>query len=111
MIFDGIDECADQCEFFARLEEMDYTCKNCSLALFSRPTIRLPRRFKQDYFCIDLKTTQNLEDICCFLRPKIRELVDDEVLAPNAHIEDIVTKISNRANGMFLWATLFIEYL
>jgi len=39
MIFDGIDECADQREFFGRLEEMDFTCGNRSVALFSRPTV------------------------------------------------------------------------
>jgi hypothetical protein len=111
MVFDGLDECADQREFFDGLVEMDSTCKNCSLALFSRPTIKLPRRYMQDCFFINLQITQNLEDIRRFLRPKIRELVDDQVLALNTNTEDTVGEISNRANGMFLWATLFIEYL
>jgi hypothetical protein len=111
MIFDGIDECADQSEFFARLEDMNSTNRNCSVALFSRPTVKLPRKFMPDSFCIDLKSMQNLEDIRSFLRPKIRELANDEVLSSNTDIEATVAKISNRANGMFLWARLFIEYL
>lgn len=111
LVFDGIDECIDQDTFFERLRELSQISNSFTVGLFSRPTIKIPRSLAKDTLCLDLGNSQNHRDICTYLRPKIVDLVEYGMLPESTDIEDTVEKISNRANGMFLWVTLLIQYL
>ena len=111
LLLDGIDECADQRDLFKWLEEIGFTSNEYSIALFGRPTVHLPRSFSANALEMLLVDSQNLHDIRRFLRLKIYELVDDGILPGSLNVEDTVIKISDRANGMFLWVTLLVEYL
>jgi len=111
LVFDGIDECIDQDTFFERLRELSQISNSLAVGIFSRPTIKIPRSLAKDTLCLDLGNSQNHRDICTYLRPKIVDLVEYGILPESTDIEDTVEKISNRANGMFLWVTLLIQYL
>jgi hypothetical protein len=111
LVFDGIDECIDQDTFFDRLLELSQISNSLTVGLFSRPTIKIPRSLGKDTLCLDLGNSQNHRDICTYLRPEIVDLVEYGMLPESTDIEDTVEKISNRANGMFLWVTLLIRYL
>jgi hypothetical protein len=111
LVLDGIDECVDQDLLFKRLSALRQISKPLALALFSRPTINIPRSFAKDSMCLDLGNSQNHQDICTYLWPRIVDLIDYGILSDTTDINDTVEKISSRANGMFLWVTLLIEYL
>jgi hypothetical protein len=111
LVFDGLDECTDYSELFKRLEETPSGPRSCALLLLSRPTIQLPARLGNECFNLYLTHLTNTNDIEHFLHPKIQELIDTEALPDNQSVNDIVGLISTRANGMFLWVKLLVEYL
>ena len=111
LVFDGVDECLDQDQLFERLQDIEPISNSISIAIFSRPTIKIPTRMARNSLHIPLNGVQNLRDIRRYLRPKIRDMVKDNILRSTTVVEDVVIKISDRANGMFLWATLLVEYL
>src|SRR5204863_7068398 len=102
LAFDAVDECADQQVFFRDMHYIAEGAPSCFILLSGRPTVMLPRLFPDDYVPIDLNRSQNLLDIECYLRPKIRELLDSGALtathADNKRdLEGIVRRISSRA--------------
>ncbi|KAL9095673.1 MAG: hypothetical protein Q9165_002105 [Trypethelium subeluteriae] len=111
LLLDGIDECVDTRGLFSSLESVGFTSSKHAIALFGRPTVTLPKRLSESVLTVALKNEQNLEDIRRYLRQPISDMIDDGTLPEELEVESTVEKISNRANGMFLWASLFIEYL
>jgi hypothetical protein len=118
LIFDGVDECEDKdLFFFTELYRLTEGAHSCSILLSGRPTTTVPNAFGRGYFLLNLNESQNLLDIERYLRPRIGELLDSRALVVTTHnsnkndLEKIVRTISTRANGMFLWATLLVEYL
>lgn len=113
LVFDGIDECSDTELFFKYINEITKDAHHVSLLFFSRPIVKLSRYFSNDYYSIELRESQNLLDMTRFLSPKIWELLDTGALVNVVALtaEDIALKIAIWANGIFLWTSLFIEYL
>ncbi|KAH0542496.1 hypothetical protein FGG08_003092 [Glutinoglossum americanum] len=113
LVFDGIDECADKEAFLKDLYDITNGADYCFILLSGRPTVTLPQFFGSGSSLIDLAASQNLRDIECYLKPKFRELLDSGALTATrgGDLEEIVQRVSSRANGMFLWATLLVEYL
>ncbi|KAF2185894.1 hypothetical protein K469DRAFT_687714 [Zopfia rhizophila CBS 207.26] len=111
LLFDGVDECTDQDAFFDFLTQMSYSPIIMSIALFSRPTIKIPNKLKQHCLLLNPGSLLNSSDIRTFLRPKIECLREDATLSSTVTVDIIVGQICERANGMFLWARLFISYL
>ncbi|KAL9077530.1 MAG: hypothetical protein Q9157_003359 [Trypethelium eluteriae] len=111
LLLDGIDECADTRGLSSSLESVGLISSKHAIAFFGRPTVTLPKRLSEFMLAITLKNEQNLEDIRRYLRQPISDMIDDGTLPEEIQVESTVEKISNRANGMFLWASLFIEYL
>ena len=113
LVFDGIDECSDADLFFQCIYEITKEASQVSLVFFSRPNIKLPQYLCDGSYHIELKVSQNLSDMTCFLTPKITDLLDTGALGKVRALtaKEIVHKIAIRANGMFLWASLLLEYL
>ncbi|KAI0862908.1 hypothetical protein F4860DRAFT_102910 [Xylaria cubensis] len=111
LIFDGVDECIDHDQFLNTLTELCEEVKVVSIALFSRPTLCVPQRLAENTVRLPLETQQNLEDIKRFLRPTIASIADGSLFLSYRSVEDFVTSLANRANGMFLWAKLFLDYI
>ena len=81
------------------------------IALFCRPDLSIPKSLLQRAFCIQLNSEHNLVDITAFMYSCIQGLVDEELLEDHVNPSRIVSSISSRADGMFLWAKLLIDYL
>jgi hypothetical protein len=114
LVVDGIDECQDQMSFWNRLGDICDGPAAASVALFSRPTVTIPPRLMRRTAVLAMHNALNLGSIRAFLRPRIMSIVDCGLMgqaAVHRNWEATVDEVARRANGMFLWATLFVEYL
>jgi hypothetical protein len=111
LVFDGLDECSDYPDLFKRLEETASLSRSCALLFLSRPTVQLPTWIRKDCFKLNPTHLENIEDMERFLRPEIQDLIDNEVLPEGQDLEELVQMICQRANGMFLWVRLLVDYL
>lgn len=113
LVVDGIDECQDQDRFWKDLQHVVGGPITTFTALFSRPTVEIPSSLVSNMTVVPLDSRLNLVGIQTYLRPRIAGLVERRLI-PNmepSNLEDTTRAIARRANGMFLWATLFIEYI
>lgn len=107
IVLDGIDECAENKSLLSKLLQLGPKSK---IILFSRPNVRLLR----EKMPLDQQIVigqSNSGDIRLFLRRRLEEFAEREVLLDNADIEDYTDHLANGADGMFLWARLMIDYL
>ncbi|KLO80854.1 Uncharacterized protein LW93_9099 [Fusarium fujikuroi] len=111
MAIDGADECQDHEDLFDYLKEISQYSNSVFVALFSRPTLAIPQDLSSMLEHLDLTSTMNFESLETFLRPKIQPLARDGVISSEDNRDQIVTLLASRANGMFLWAQLLVEYL
>ena len=113
LICDEVDECSNKEDLFRGLSRIASDHKCCKLILFSRPSINLPLRFSQHCRFLNLEESRNKEDLTKYIKPRVQSLLNDEylVLPDHATLETIIEAIVLKANGMFLWVTLFIDYL
>jgi hypothetical protein len=110
LVFDGVDECSDYAEFLRRVTVVG-SSSSCALLLTSRPSVELPKQLRKACQTLHLNFQENTDDIRRFLLPEIEDLIQSDLLCTELSAEYIATLISSRANSMFLWARLFIEYL
>lgn len=123
LVFDGVEECSDYKYFFKLLEQVTTLGvvdvqspavtmhSRCSLAFFARPTVRLPKSFGSRHVSIALTSNQNWKDIVSYLRPRIEELIEDDLLPAQSAAHLMADRAADHANGMFLWAKLLIHHL
>lgn len=113
LVCDGIDECGDREEFLAKLTQLAFDHQRSDFFLFSRPVMRIRKSLRNRCRILELDPTQNIGDLTTFVHSKVEDLVEnDELVIPKtSSVEQIVSTIVHRANGMFLWATLFLGYL
>lgn len=109
LVFDGPDECTVPPGFFKTV--YDLCCRTGAKALFlGRRNCELSRACKH-YTTLGLKPWQNVNDIWIYFQPGIDCIQQDGLLPTGSNLEDIVTTLLIRAQGMFLWARLVIRYL
>lgn len=111
MIIDGVDECHDYSDFFDHLEEIRGFSSLLSLAMFSRPTLPIPCALTPNISQLHLTVPMNFASLKTFLQPRIRDLCRDGVIESTQALDDLVDLVATRANGMFLWARLLVDYL
>lgn len=108
-IFDGVDECTRPLEFLNRLYEI---CKNsyAKMVLLHRPDLRLPPSYDS---CTKVPLTRalNLEDIKLYVLSETSKLSEPTLILGSLSKTTFVERIASRANGMFLWARLMMQYL
>lgn len=112
-VVDAIDECGDRYDFLKRFFRLTNDRVYSKAVLFSRPVVKIPSSLRQQCNFLELDDTQNIHDLRSYIEPEIEDLIDDGVLVlpQDATINDVVSNIVSRADGMFLWATLFLSYL
>ncbi|KAF5608591.1 NACHT domain protein [Fusarium subglutinans] len=111
MAIDGVDECQDHEDFFDYLKEICQYSNSVSVALFSRPSVAVPQDLSSMLQHLDLTSAMNFESLETFLRPKIQQLARHGVISSEENRDQVVKLLASRANGMFLWARLLVEYL
>jgi hypothetical protein len=134
-VFDGVDDCSDTQDFFECL--VDVTSSNSCLqngcpdwhrqvasgiwqdpgstkskvVLFCRPDLYILRELLDKAPRIQLSSQHNLADITAFILYNLEHLVDDGLLEYHIDLPSLATSVSRRADGMFLWIRLLIDYL
>lgn len=115
LMFDGVDECQDHQLFQKHILEMvvgaEAAAASISVSLFSRPDLPLLATLGEKATLFTLSNELNLSDLTIYTRQKLDDLAHDFLLPVEAEIGSLSQKICYRANGMFLWAHLFTEYL
>ncbi|KAL4879912.1 hypothetical protein BJY04DRAFT_219717 [Aspergillus karnatakaensis] len=110
-VADGVDECPTHRQFVTDIIKVLKDSASCGLILLSRPTIEPHPRLGRDCYRITLEPAQNLADIELYVESNVEDLLDegilDEVYSPKA----LVQRISSRADGMFIWVFLLLQYL
>jgi hypothetical protein len=112
-VCDGIDECKDRAEFLKKLARLASDHNGCNFFLFSRPIMKIHKELRHHCEILELEHMQNIGDLRNFIQPKIEELIEsgDLVIPKATSADEVVSNISRRANGIFLWAVLFLGYL
>jgi hypothetical protein len=108
MVFDGVDECENARHFLEILCSISSSTR-LKTVLLCRPSVELPTRFP--HFPLHLDKRWNLADIKTFVRPHLESLSNRRLLSLDLDLNQLVNIISERAEGMFLWAWLMTQYL
>lgn len=109
VVVDGIDECTDHGTLLTSLFQL---CNNsdCRL-LLSRPDLPLPRDYLKSSMFLTLSTENNFKDILGLMNSEFKMLVEEGYLGNRAIPEDTAILAARQANGIFLWAQLFVSWL
>lgn len=116
LVIDGVDECRNPQEFLSQLHS---ACQGTPsrLLLLCRPSVIFPGCYRQasgsgGYMTeLGLSSSRNCQDIAHYLRPKIEDLLRSGLLDGKLPSDFIVEAILSRANRMFLWTELVVQYL
>lgn len=130
LILDGVDECSDLQKFFDYLLKItsrpsvcrDNVCSpetsrflldtlrvNC--AIFGRQGLKVPAALLGEATLVELKPQHNCQDIMMFLGRALQRLVEEDLLDKGLDLTQLSISVANRADGMFLWASLLVQYL
>ena len=113
VVIDGIDECSDPDLFLTLLPEL---CRksDARVLLFSRPNIKIPLMYQKwasdAPHIISLEETQNAADIYCYVTENLNSMADQGFFGISMD-RSLINKVTSRANGAFLWASLLLKYL
>ncbi|RWA13325.1 hypothetical protein EKO27_g1772 [Xylaria grammica] len=110
IILDGLDECADLPTNLSLLLQPPRELKFLNLVCFSRDTV-IPH-LKKEIPRYEIRIGQlNLDDIYRYSLLELRCFVQDQILPDGIDFEGVATSLSQRSDGMFLWARLMVQYL
>ena len=109
LVLDGIDECLAPKTFLDKLYAICWS-SNCKLLLFSRPNVPVPIAWQHHCQPVRLQLGANTHDIAAYVRPRMEQLLTSE-LVPALDIELAVGQVAQRANSIFLWARVLMDYL
>ncbi|KAF2093930.1 hypothetical protein NA57DRAFT_80935 [Rhizodiscina lignyota] len=121
MVIDAVDEC-DEPEMFLGFIKKLCRSHDCRVLLLSRPTLTLSPDSTFESFdkpedwdsrVFPLTGTLNFDDIRNFLEAHIRRMSYRGLFGKPRRlaIEESAEEVARRANGMFLWARLYVNYL
>jgi len=110
IVLDALDECENTEKLLNQVREW------CNLSplrvlLLSRPDLAALRRsIPEDSQMLLDRNFVNV-DIATYLRPEIQNMCQKRLLPNHADVDSIVNHLVDRAEGMFLWARLMVNYL
>jgi hypothetical protein len=81
------------------------------VAVFSRPSIRLPKSIDDLSLQIDFRSGHNDKDITSLLRYEVSDIDDVYGFLDRSKFDETITQILRRSESMFLWADLLMCYL
>jgi hypothetical protein len=108
LVFDGIDECNDH-EHFLKLIHGISTATSHKVLLLGRPNVEAAPKIH--HLSLHLDQAWNLPDIKRYLNPELSSLQESSLIPVTLEIEELSDFLAHRAEGMFLWAWLLIQYL
>ncbi|XRM40200.1 hypothetical protein ABZX51_003520 [Aspergillus tubingensis] len=108
-VIDGVDECKDKAKLVLFIQRLSQT-KSARIVAFSRPNVQELSARTRDAMRIAVRG-KNDTDIALYLSNKLWELAEDGLFPDNFSYESRIRELTQRADGMFLWARLLIAYL
>ncbi|KAI0113638.1 hypothetical protein GGR51DRAFT_546874 [Nemania sp. FL0031] len=110
IILDGLDECADLARGLGILTTPRQELHSSNLIGFTRDTIK--PYLQNTTLGYEIKIGQlNLKNIHCYFLIELRRLVNDQILPHDIDLGHVAALLSRRSDGMFLWASLMVQYL
>lgn len=115
IVIDGLDECSDH---ESLLSLVLHLCQisDCRVIFLSRPNISIPIQYRQsvqetpNFMYLD--ESHNISDIESFITSNLESMAEHGLFG--SHVNPLTipaSQVGRRADGMFLWATLLINYL
>jgi len=117
IVLDGLDECPNYNELMTAIKNIDAEVRKARQQSFhgwllcGRPSVMIPTWLSQECYKFEPNHLVNGDDITLFLLPEVQDLIDSGLLPDSTSAQDLVDRILPRTNGMFLWASLLMEYL
>ncbi|KAI1161157.1 hypothetical protein F5B18DRAFT_462870 [Nemania serpens] len=112
LVIDGLDECGDNTdEITQTLANIAEYSTNVTMALVSRDEYNIDLKLRESFTRIPVGARR--EDILLYAASEIDKRMKDNTLRiVNVELKDeILTKLSNEADGMFRWVTCQLDYL
>jgi hypothetical protein len=111
LIIDGLDQCTQPDAHLQSLVKFAASSTRLGVAIFSRPSVRLPRSISELSLKIDFQSMHNAQDIAKLLKYQISDLDETYQFLKPENFDTTVMQILHRSEGMFLWANLLMSYL
>ena len=112
LVFDGLDECSDPGESLDSTAKITGASSQCQVILLTQPNVHVSSIIGYTDVCqISLEPGDNYRDIEAYLRLRISKLMQQSAFAGPIDLDDIVGRLSQRSNSMFLWTVLMCSYL
>ncbi|RWA07801.1 hypothetical protein EKO27_g7305 [Xylaria grammica] len=112
LVVDGLDECGDNTdEVTQALADIGDHSTNVTMALASRDEYTINLKLQDGFTKIQIGARK--EDILLYVASEIdRRIKDGRLRTSNTELKDeILTKLSNDADGMFRWVTCQLDYI
>ncbi|KAF2189292.1 hypothetical protein K469DRAFT_62625 [Zopfia rhizophila CBS 207.26] len=109
IVFDGIDECIDPSSFGQVFSEIRQN-PSSKVVLFSRPNVLGLRQSISASRQVEIGM-RNYVDIEHYLERKLSYFAENGYLPEDSDRSYFVSKLARGADGMFLWARLFTDFL
>lgn len=112
LVFDGLDECCDADEFVDFMLRSTQA-SDVKVLILTRPGLGLPSLSNTPISVryLSLENTKNRLDIERYIRDRASKLVCGNVIRGGITLDNIVVQLSDRANSIFLWASLMCNFL
>ena len=108
LVFDGIDECDNHEHFLEMIRDIS-TATSHKFLLLCRPNVEAA--FGMHHLSLYLDQAWNMPDMKLYLHPRLTSLQERHLIPVTLDIENVVCILAHRAEGMFLWVWLMIQYL
>jgi hypothetical protein len=110
LVFDGVDECCDSTDFLRDIKSiLQHTSTRC--LIFSRPDVSWMRKNTVEFQQLPITSSTNRNDIGKYVHRMVTEMIDDELLPRGVVFHNLIERLVEAANGMFLWVRLMSSYL
>lgn len=108
-VIDGVDECVDPTVLMSLIQRITNSLP-VKIIILSRPTVDSLLNKIPEFRRIPFQK-RNVLDIRTYLSKELAGLVQDDMLPETFDPDFHIGPLSQRADGMFLWARLLIAYL
>ncbi|KAI3319862.1 hypothetical protein HD806DRAFT_250841 [Xylariaceae sp. AK1471] len=113
LVADGLDECGNNTDGVTQtLVDLADHSANVSMALLSRKEYMINLRLQDSSF-LEIEISAQKEDLLLYVGAEIdKRIKDGRLRINNMELKDeIYTKLSNEADGMFRWVTCQLDYI
>jgi hypothetical protein len=113
LVIDNLERCADSKSFLSSLATLCRSSDSKAI-IFSRPAIKIPLEYQKwasdAPHILPLNSQHNENAIEAFVAHNLSQMADQGYLGIGMD-RTLISKVAQRSNGMFLWASTLLNYL